>query len=78
LFPFIKYEQIIQINDKSLLNIDCLVDDGYHNLAKGDFDKILYTRPHNEKYVDKNINRVYNLDEVYKLIQLLKRRKGKK
>lgn len=66
LFPFIKHSQIINIHDKSLLNVDWLVDDCLDNLKRGDFNAVVYDAPYNksEKYF-----RVKSLEEFYNLLE---------
>ena len=70
--PEISWPHVIVANNKSLINGDILVDDGLHNLYKGDYIKILFDKPWN-KMVDKSrmtdlIHRAYNWDDVVKLI----------
>ena len=66
LFPFIKPEQIICIDNKSLLDVDWLVDDCIDNL-NGNYNKILLDAPYNRN-TDKFI-RAKNLKEVYEIIK---------
>ena len=66
LFPFIKPEQIICINDKSLLDVDWLVDDCVDNL-NGNYNKILLDASYNRD-TDEFI-RAKNLKEVYEIIK---------
>jgi 5'(3')-deoxyribonucleotidase len=48
LFPYIKEEQIIAIHDKSLLNVDYIIDDNPKNLVHNNScSKLLYKRNHN-------------------------------
>ena len=68
LFPFIKYDQIICIGDKSLLDVDILVDDCPANLENGNFQKIIYDAPYNRtiKYF-----RVWNLKQLYEMLEYI-------
>ena len=66
LFPFMKHSQIICIHDKSLLNVDWLVDDCLDNLNGGIFNAIVYDAPYNK--TDKYL-RVENLEQVYYLLE---------
>lgn len=46
-FPYLNWRQLICIRHKQLLNVDVLIDDGYHNLLGGSYDKILFDMPYN-------------------------------
>lgn len=65
LFPFISSNQIICIHNKSLLNVDWLVDDCENNLLEGKFNKIILDAPYNKKmkckYRAKDLKEVYNI-----------------
>ena len=60
------YNQIICIHDKSLLNVDWLVDDCLDNLKCGNFNKIVLDAPYNRN--DKELLRAHDLKEVYEII----------
>lgn len=66
LFPFMKSEQIICIDNKSLLNIDWLVDDCVDNL-NGNYNKILLDASYNRS--TNEFIRANNLKEVYEIIK---------
>ena len=72
-FPYIKWKNVIVTSNKQMINADCLVDDGVHNLEGGTYIKILMTAPHNRKYNAKEngMYRVGNWREVYELIKEL-------
>ena len=65
-FPFLDYNQIICIGDKSLLNVDFLVDDCLDNLKGGKFTPIVLDAPYNR---DSDYLRAKDLKEVYELIK---------
>lgn len=66
-FPFIEREKIIYTKDKSLINVDFLVDDGVHNLETTKAFPILYTAPHN--LTEERFHRCNNFDDVFKFFQ---------
>ena len=65
-FTFIKQENIIFINDKSLLHLDYLIDDGPHNIEDFKYGlPIVYDMPYNEYLEDCNVfTRVKNWLEI--------------
>ena len=63
---FKKDNQIICIGDKSLLNVDFLVDDCLDNLKGGKFIPIVLDAPYNR---DSDYLRAKDLKEVYELIK---------
>lgn len=69
-FPFIDPKNIIRIYNKSLLNIDVMIDDNADNLKSGD---ILYNQPHNQSINDEKngFYRVYDWMDVYENIQFV-------
>ena len=72
-FPFIKWDKVIITSNKTMIDADCLVDDGVHNLIGGKYEKILFTAGHN-KDIDPSVyglHRAYNWGEVYRLINEL-------
>lgn len=72
-FPFIKATQIISTYHKQMIRGDVLIDDGPHNLAGGDYFKILMDAPHNRAVDEHQIGavRVQSWYEVYDIIQKL-------
>lgn len=66
LFPFLDKHQIICIHNKSLLDVDWLVDDCVDNLRHGKFNKIILDAPYNRDCND--FIRARNLKEVYNII----------
>ena len=49
-FPFLSWSQVIITCRKQMIRGDVLIDDGIHNLEGGDYQKILFTAPHNRYY----------------------------
>lgn len=49
-FPFISWNQVIITANKQLLKADVMIDDGIHNLAGGDYIKLLVDAPYNRAY----------------------------
>ena len=68
-FPFLKYNQIICISNKSLLDVDFLVDDCIENLKGGKFIPIVLDAPYNKNC---DFLRAKDLKEVYELIKEIK------
>lgn len=72
-FPYISWEKIIVCNRKQMINADCLVDDGFHNLIGGTYKKILFSAPHN-RIIDEHkfgMVRVDSWQSVYKTIHCI-------
>ena len=69
-FPFIDWKHVIITADKSLIKGDVLIDDGVHNLATGDYAKLLFTAPHNRSFdaEGNGMVRVNCWEEAYKKI----------
>ena len=70
MFPFLTERQIIIIKNKQILQGGVMIDDGLHNLIGGNYEKILYTKPHNASF-DAESNgmiRVHNWEEIYRVI----------
>ena len=65
-FPFIRWENVIIIENKQLLKGDVMIDDGLHNLIGGDYEKILFDAPYNRTVDDKlfGLTRVKSWAEV--------------
>ena len=70
-FPWIQQDHIIVISDKSLLNLDILIDDYQKNLYYGRYHKILFDAPWNKNFnASKNgMVRCTDWSEVYDEIQ---------
>ena len=66
-FPYLSWDQVIIANNKHLIKGDVLIDDGPHNLTGGEYEKILFTAPHNRFFDEKEIGavRVSNWNEAY-------------
>lgn len=69
-FPFISWNDVIITADKQLIDGDVLVDDGVHNLAGGNYHKLLMDAPHNRWTDDAKYGfiRVHNWEEAYREI----------
>jgi len=63
--PFFPIKNIIFINNKSLLDLDILIDDGLHNFEgfKG-FKKVVFDRPWNKTNPLPPFYRMYNWDKI--------------
>ena len=63
--PFFPIKNIIFINNKSLLNLDILIDDGLHNFEgfKG-FKKVVFNRPWNTTNPQPPFYRMYRWDNI--------------
>lgn len=60
-FPFINEKNIIFINNKSMLDLDYLIDDSPYNMIEFDGEYILLDYPHNRNVFEPSyIKRVYN------------------
>jgi len=70
LFPFLTGDKIIVAHHKHLINGDVLIDDGVHNLLRGNYEKFLFHRPNNAAFNEKehNITRVFSWREAYESI----------
>lgn len=62
-FPHIKQQNIIFCNDKSLVDIDYLIDDSPYNFIGFKGEYIVYDYPYNKCLKDK-FTRVYNWGEI--------------
>ncbi len=68
-FPFLDIEEcFIPVKDKSLVNVDVLVDDCLDNLRRVDRLNIVFDKPWNRS--EKSKARAYTWEGVYKLINL--------
>lgn len=61
-FPFIPKGNLIRIHNKSLLNVDAMIDDKIENLVQTFADRICFDQPWNE---DVNKDYVYSISRVY-------------
>lgn len=69
--PFFDVEKIIFCNNKGLLNLDYLIDDGGHNIEAFKQTGIIYDYPHNHELDSvKYPNRVHNWKEVREFFEL--------
>ncbi len=70
--PFLKSEQIIYINDKSLIEFDIRIDDSIRHLTKGNtlllFDAYSNQNITKEELDAKNIKRVMNWQEIAEIL----------
>ena len=66
-FPYLDWSHVIITSHKYLINGDILIDDGPHNLAKGNYHKILFEACHNRSFDESSIGavRVKNWEEAY-------------
>lgn len=71
-FDFLSWENVIITARKQLIKADFLIDDGIHNLKGGDYEKLLFSKPHNENFDTNNtdIVRVDNWKEIYNYISV--------
>lgn len=68
-FPFLSEKQLVNTSNKSLLNIDVLIDDYVKNLGNNTKYNFLINTPYNKKY--SNYFKVKNLSEAYDIINFL-------
>ena len=68
-FPFLSEKQLVNTSNKSLLNIDVLIDDYVKNLGNNTKYNFLINTPYNKKY--SNYLKVKNLSEAYDIINFL-------
>ena len=69
-FPYLSFDKVIITKNKHLIKGDVLIDDGPHNLAGGDYKKLLYDASHNRTFDETAIGavRVHNWAEVLEQI----------
>lgn len=69
-FPFLQWHQVIITEHKQMIQGDVLIDDGPHNLAGGQYRKLLFDAGHNRNFDEASIGavRVHNWNEVYQEI----------
>ena len=70
-YPFLDKDKFIIANDKTMIDLDVLIDDYQNNLLGGKYKGILFTYPWNEDFnaEQNDIIRVRNWTEAYKVIQ---------
>ncbi len=49
-FPMLTWSDVILTACKQMIKGDVLIDDAPHNLAGGDYEKLLFTAPHNRAF----------------------------
>ena len=66
-FPYITWDRVITTCHKDMIKGDVLIDDGPHNLTRGEYRKILFEAPHNRSFDESSIGavRVKNWEEAY-------------
>ena len=62
--PFFPIKNIIFINNKSLLDLDVLIDDGLHNFEKFKGIKVVFDRPWNKTNPLPPFYRMYNWNNI--------------
>ena len=76
--PFFPIKNIIFINNKSLLDLDVLIDDGLHNFEGFKGRKIVFSRPWNEMVSEKYDYRITKWDnELLSVIKLFSHGKSR-
>ena len=70
LYPYLHWQDVIISSDKKLISGDVLIDDGTHNLIDFPAKRILFDRPHNRNFPEKDYGmiRAYTWDDVYNII----------
>lgn len=70
LFPFLHWNQFIITAHKQLVHGDYLIDDGVHNVVGGDYQGILFSRPHNSSFdaEENGVIRVSDWNEIRSII----------
>lgn len=65
-FPFLTWDDVILTSQKQLIRGDVLIDDGVQNLVGGDYEKLLFTQPHNRSFdaVSAGMTRVADWREI--------------
>jgi len=67
-FPFIRWQQIVFLGSKTIVQGDIMIDDHYKNLDYFKGQTILFTQPHNEGHDDKGHTRVANWKDIEKIL----------
>ena len=76
-FPFIDINNVIRIMDKSLLNVDIMIDDCLDHLTKNICERIVIDHPWNRdssKDYAYDIHRAYDFGDVINIIDDIERR----
>lgn len=76
-FPFIPKGNLIRINNKSLLNVDILIDDKIDNLKSIFADRICFNQPWNQDTDTDyayNVYRVHHWGEIINVVNEIERR----
>ena len=71
LYRGLSWQDVIVTSYKQCIKGDVLVDDAFHNLVGGEYDKILLNKPHNRNFDAEShgVRRVENLIEAFHIIQ---------
>ena len=77
-FSTIDWEDVIVVSDKKMIRCDVMVDDAIHNLADGDYFKVLVDMPHNRDFDAGKFNmfRAITLEDAYQAIKVVSLMKG--
>ena len=69
-FPFLTRNDIIRTSNKRIIHGNYIIDDNIENIAGCYADGILFDKPYNRKFKEKDfdIKRVYNWEELYDYI----------
>ena len=70
-FDWLSWDDVIITSHKQGIKGDILIDDALHNLVGGEYEKILFTEPHNKDFDAENngMIRANNWGEVYNFIK---------
>lgn len=72
-YPFLDWRNVIVAYRKQMIRGDVMIDDAPHNLAGGEYAKILIDAPHNRGF-NAELNgmiRVANWDEIYDVMKII-------
>ena len=76
-FPFIPKKNLIRIHNKSLLNVDVLIEDKLDNLRSTFADRVCFDQPWNrDKDFDYvySVSRIHQWGEIHNIIQNIERK----
>lgn len=60
-FPFLNIEKrFIQIHNKQMIKVDCLIDDYEQNLIDGEYNGLLFTYPWNAEFYENTYNALHD------------------